>query len=211
MTILQALIGFTVLAATLTLIPGLDTTLVIRNTVVSGRKQGFAATAGIAAGLLLWGIAAAVGAAALLAASHTAFLIVKYCGVVYLAYIGSKLIIQTFRTATPAYPYADPELSSRSLLATFGQGLWTNLLNPKVGVFYMAMLPQFMPLGVSHLAMGIALAAIHVALNLVWLSLLILVAGKARILLATPRALRIIDRVAGTLMLGFAGKLATTS
>lgn len=209
MTIADALLSFALVAGMLTLIPGLDTTLVLRTTLLMGRARGFAAGVGIAAGLLAWGIAAAVGAAALLAASHTAFLVVKYCGVAYMAYMGLSLILRTFRTHTAAENHSPSP--SESTLRAFLQGLGTNLLNPKIGVFYMAMIPQFLPEGVPHLAMGAALAAIHVAFTQIWFALLVLIAGSARKVLTTPRAAKIIDRIAGVLMMGFAGKLATTA
>lgn len=209
MTIAHALFSFALVAGVLTLIPGLDTTLVLRTTLLMGRVRGFAAGFGIAAGLLAWGIAAAVGAAALLAASHTAFLVVKYCGVAYMAYMGLSFILRTFRTPSQAEDHSPTPRGST--LRVFLQGLGTNLLNPKIGVFYMAMLPQFLPEGVPHLAMGAALAAVHVALTLAWFALLVLIAGSARKVLTTPRAAKIIDRIAGVFMLGFAGKLATTA
>lgn len=205
MTVTQALLGFAAVAAVLTLVPGLDTTLVLRSALVSGRRVAVSTALGVAAGLLAWGAAAAVGAAALLAASRTAYLVVTLAGAAYMAYLGVMLIVRSFRGAghgaeTPA---AQP-VSARRAFAT---GAWTNVLNPKIGVFYIATIPQFIPPGAPALGMGVLLAVVHVLLTLVWFALIILGAAAARRWLANARALRIVDRVAGTIMIGFGAKL----
>lgn len=203
---MQAVLGFTAVAAVLTAIPGLDTTLVLRTALVRGRRHGCAAMVGINLGSLTWGVAAAVGAAALLAASEVAYRLVTIAGALYMAYLGISMIMKSFRgrssgiaeiSAVPAAPW-------RSLVAGYG----TNLLNPKIGVFYIATIPQFIPDGASPLAMGLLLASIHAALGMLWLGTIIVGAAAARRWLANARSLRIIDRVAGAVLIGFGAKLA---
>ncbi|MER1996522.1 MAG: LysE family transporter [Arthrobacter sp.] len=94
------------------------------------------------------------------------------------------------------------------LAAAWAKGLGTNLLNPKVGVFYIAMIPQFMPAGVSPLLMGLALAGIHVLLSVVWFGLIISAAHLARRALQAPRSVKITDRLTGLALLGFGTSLA---
>ncbi|MFC5932151.1 LysE family translocator [Cryobacterium melibiosiphilum] len=207
MTILQAILGFATVAAILTVIPGLDTTLVLRSALVRGRRQAVATALGIATGALVWGAAAALGAAALLAASHLAYQIVTIGGALYMGYIGVSMIVQSFRRAGNGHGAA-ATTESASLWRSFLTGTWTNLLNPKIGVFYIATIPQFIPEGTSTLAMGLLLSAVHALMSLVWFAIIIIGANAARRWLAHARALRLIDRVAGTVLIGFGAKLA---
>ncbi|RLY94004.1 hypothetical protein EAE32_01820 [Kocuria tytonicola] len=135
MTVLDAVLAFAVVAGLLTLVPGLDTALVLRSSLTRTRPYAWATAGGVAT------------------------------------------------------------------------GAGTNLLNPKVGVFYIATIPQFLPEGVSPLLMGALLAGVHGALTMAWFALIILGGGYARRWLADPRALRIIDRITGTVLIGFGAKL----
>lgn len=209
MTTTQALLGFAAVAGVLTLIPGLDTTLVLRTTLVRGRRHGFAAMAGINLGALSWGAAAAVGAAALLAASELAYRLVTLAGALYMAYLGIALIRKSFSQRAIEVPSDRSERRDRlPAWRSFLLGYWTNLLNPKIGVFYVATIPQFIPDGAAPLGMGLLLAAVHALLGTLWLGAIVAGAGAARRRLGDPRALRIIDRVAGTVLIGFGAKLA---
>jgi threonine/homoserine/homoserine lactone efflux protein len=206
MTITQAVLGFGTVAVLLTLIPGLDTTLALRTALVKGRRHGFLAVLGINLGLLTWGAAAAVGAAALLAASETAYRLLTVAGALYMAYLGVMMIVKSFR-GTEQDTDA-PAATSASGTRSFLVGFWTNLLNPKIGVFYIATIPQFIPADASPLGMGLLLASIHAVLGLAWLGFIVTGASAARRWLSSARALRIIDRVAGTVLVGFGAKLA---
>lgn len=207
MTLAQAILGFAVVAALLTIVPGLDTTLVLRTALVHGRRQAAATAAGVGAGLLVWGAAAAVGAAALLAASELAYRVVTLAGVAYMAYLGAAMIVRSFRSPSP--PHDEPAAPRPTApWRAFATGAGTNLLNPKIGAFYIATIPQFVPDGASPLGTGLLLAAVHVLLNAVWFGLVIIGAAATRRWLARPRALRIVDRVAGVVMIGFAARLA---
>ena len=198
-----SLIAFAAAATLLTVTPGLDTALVLRTAAVEGRRRAMAAAVGIGLGCLAWGGLVAVGLGALLAASELAYRILKWAGAAYLLWLGLQLIASR-RT----------ELGSADSLPASGattwlwRGLLTNLLNPKVGVFYVSFLPQFIPAGSSVPAMTVLLAAIHVALGLIWFAALILATAPLGQALKRPKVIRALDRVTGGVFILFAGKLA---
>ena len=107
MTISQAVLGFAAVAAILTIIPGLDTTLVLRSALVRGRRQAVAPAFGVATGALIWGAAAALGAAALLAASHLAYQLVTIGGALYMGYLGASMIALGIRRVSPGNGWQD--------------------------------------------------------------------------------------------------------
>ncbi|WP_010539823.1 LysE family translocator [Dietzia alimentaria] len=208
MTILDALLAFAVVAGLLTLVPGLDTALVLKASLTGSRRYAWATAAGIAAGAMAWGVAAAVGVSALLSASETAYRVLTVAGAVYMCYLGGSMIWRSFRGRGLAVPPAD--FDTPTDLAPWRGGLigiGTNLLNPKVGVFYIATIPQFLPEGVPALPMGAALAGVHGLLTLAWFGILITAGSFARRRLASPVTLRVIDRVTGLFLVGFGGRL----
>ncbi len=180
----------------------------LRSAISQGRRHAYAVALGINTGAIVWGVAAAVGASALLAASTHAFTALKLAGAAYMLWLGVSLLLTTFRKTTAAAA-DDVELPAGSSLArSWLKGAATNLLNPKVGVFYMAVIPQFIPDGVSPLWMGVALAGVHNLLGLAWFTLIIFGTGLARRWLRTPRVARATDRVTGVALVGFGTTLA---
>lgn len=210
MTIAEALLGFALVAALLTILPGLDSALILRSALTQSRRHAYATALGISSGTFVWGAAAALGAAALLAASEFGFMILKIVGALYLVYLGIAMIVATLRRRVEPHPDAVAR-PTRSLLAAFGRGALTNLLNPKVGVFYIALIPQFIPDGVAPLAMGLLLALVHVVESIIWFTALIFAAHVARKWLQNPRVARWIDRVTGGVLVGFGAVLALES
>lgn len=208
MTVASALWSFALLAGVLTIIPGPDSALILRSALVQGRKHAYATALGIASGTFVWGAAAAVGAAALLAASEVAFTILKIVGALYLAYLGVSMIVKSFRKHAAG---ADAPAVVGSLKAAFGRGALTNLLNPKVGVFYIAIIPQFIPEGVPPIGMGLLLALVHVIESVIWFTGLILAAHFARAFLSSPKVSAWIDRVTGGILVAFGAFLAVES
>lgn len=222
MTVLEAMLLFAVVAIPLTIMPGLDSALVLRTAVVSGHRHAYATALGINAGVLVWGVAAAVGATAVLAASETAYRVLTLAGAAYLVWLGGRMLWSSFRPgrydALPAvalrraapsgadHPGADRG-APRSAWRSFAVGATTNLLNPKVGVFYLATIPQFLPDDVPHLLMGLLLAVEHDVLGFVWLALLINVAALAKRWLSGRAIARVTDRVTGVVLLAFGGRL----
>jgi threonine/homoserine/homoserine lactone efflux protein len=211
MDILSAVASFAVVAGLLTIMPGLDTALVLRSAATNGRSHAFATALGINSGALLWGGAAACGATALLTASETAYTVLRFAGAAYLLWMGFGLLRSLRRASgTPHAPTAQP---GGSLPVSYRRGLTTNLLNPKIGVFYMAMIPQFIPEGTSHLLMGVLLALVHDVEGMLWFALLIFGVERIGALLRRLRIRRLtaqrgLDGVTGTVLVGFGLELA---
>lgn len=207
-TMVAAVASFAVVAGLLTITPGLDTALVLRSAVARGRRYAVATAVGISTGALIWGAGAAAGVSALITASHLAYLVLRIAGAVYLAQLGIRMLWSSFRrhetVAAAATPV--PDSARRAWL----KGLTTNLLNPKIGAFYVAVLPQFLPSHVSHLAMGVLLAVVHDVEGLLWFAALIAAATAFRRVLDRPAVHRWTDRITGTVLVGFAAKLATS-
>lgn len=217
MTIPAALASFAVVAGLLTIIPGMDTILVLRTAISRGRVPAFAAAGGICTGTMVWGIAAAVGASALLAASETAFLILKLTGAAYMGWLGLSMLIKSFRRVplasapdlAPATAGSREEPRPASGRSSWFTGITCSLLNPKVGVFYMAMIPQFLPPGSSPLLMGILLPTVHSIEGILWFTGIIAATHFARRWLQSPVVGKVTDRIAGIVLIGFAAKIAT--
>lgn len=204
----QSLIAFTAAAALMTVTPGLDTALVLRTATVEGTRRAWSAGLGICLGCLAWGAVVAAGLGVLLAASEIAYTALKWAGAAYLAWLGLTLIFsgRTGCAEAPAPAPAGPRDAGAWLW--FRRGLLTNLLNPKVGVFYVSFLPQFVPAGASVAATTLLLAAIHALLGLLWFGALILATKPLAAALRKPRTVRLLDRATGTVFLLFAGRLA---
>jgi threonine/homoserine/homoserine lactone efflux protein len=204
-TLGSAVVGFALVALLLTLTPGLDTALVLRSALTKRRRDAAATGAGIVAGLFVWGAAAAVGVSALLAASHLAYDVLRYAGAAYLLWFGLRLLVRAVRGTAGVDAGAPVQVSAWRAAR---QGLTTNLLNPKVGVFYAALLPQFIPPQDNPLAVGVLLAAVHGLITVVWFAVLITLASVLGRWLRRPATVRTIDGVTGTALLGFGLKLA---
>jgi threonine/homoserine/homoserine lactone efflux protein len=209
-TTTSALLSFAVVAGLLVMVPGLDTALVLRSALTRGRAAAFATATGIGTGSLAWGAASAAGVSALLVASERAFTVLRAVGAAYLVWTGVRLL---FRTASPAAAPVAGDLptctsAGRSpLVRAWWRGLLTNLLNPKIGVFYVVMIPQFLPSGSPHLLMGLLLAAVHVVEGTVWFAAVILLASTFRRWLTGDRARRVVDRLTGAALVGFGVRL----
>jgi threonine/homoserine/homoserine lactone efflux protein len=200
-----AVLSFAVVAGVLTVTPGLDTALVLRAALTGTRREALATAAGIVAGLLVWGVAAAAGISALVTASAVAYDVLRYAGAAYLGWLGARLLWRAWRPG-PAVDAgsARPGSAWRSART----GLVTNLLNPKVGAFYLALLPQFLPAGTDPLLAGSLLAAVHGVLSMAWFALLTVLAGTLGRWLRGARARRGIDGVTGAALLAFGVRLA---
>ncbi len=205
MTVTSALLAFAVVATLMTLVPGVDTALILRSAVTRSRIDALVAALGICSGVFVWGIMAAAGASAVLAASQLAYQLLTYAGAAYLIFLGGQMIYRSLRRKEVA---ATQVVVATSRWKAFGTGLVTNLLNPKIGVFYIAAIPQFTPADVNALLMGIALSTVHVVLTLAWAGVLILGASLAGKWLSTPKAVTWMDRITGTVLVGFGLKVA---
>ncbi len=199
---------FALVVALLTIAPGVDTALVVRSAAVAGRSRAWGAVVGIGCGVLAWGALTAVGVSALLAASRVAYTLVRLAGAVYLVYLGLRLLRSALRGHGGGLAVATGVTDT--FVAGWRQGLFTNLLNPKVGAFYLAILPQFVPVDAPHLIWGLSLAAVHVTEGTIWLGAVLLAARSLRTWLERPRVVRTIDAVVGTVIAGFGLRLAVT-
>ena len=199
-----SLAAFALAAGLLTITPGVDTALVLRASASQGPRAGAAAALGVCGGLFVWGAGAAVGLNALVAASASAYLALKWVGAAYLCFLGLQLLLR---------PRAGLvfEAAAGGDGAALRRGFLTNVLNPKVGVFYATFLPQFIPLGANVAVFSLLLAAIHVALTLVWFAALIALTVPLGRWLRAPRVVRALDRLTGCVFLAFGARLALAS
>ncbi|MEV7778548.1 LysE family translocator [Kitasatospora sp. NPDC088351] len=206
MEISTALWSFALVVGLLTLTPGLDTALILRTSALGHRRQAWGVVLGIQTGTLIWGTLTSAGVTALLTASHLAYEIVRWAGAAYLVWMGVGMLRS--RGAEPAADAVGP--ADGGFGYGWRRGTLTNLLNPKVGVFYVAMLPQFIPAGAPHFATGVALTCVHVVEGVLWSTVLVGFAQVVRGWLRRPAARRVLDRVTGAVVVGFGLKLAVS-
>lgn len=204
---LPLLLAFIVAATILTVTPGVDTAMVLRAATVDGRRAAVLAALGISLGCLVWGAAVALGLGALLQASELAYTIVKLVGAGYLIWLGARALLKPRRTLEPTAG----AVRSTNRLEAFWGGLATNLLNPKIGVFFVTFLPQFVPHGAGVAGYSFLLACIYVMLALVWFAILIAATVPLARLLRKPGAVTLMDRLTGGVFVAFGLKLATST
>ncbi|WP_040809505.1 LysE family translocator [Nocardia concava] len=188
--------------------PGPDFLIVLRNSVVSGRRAGIACSSGIAAGVFVWALVTAIGVAGLLAASAEAYTVVKLVGAIYLAFIGIRALLAARRG--DYRPDPDAAANRRGVLVAFRQGLLTNLLNPKCAVFFIALVPQFLPAHPSALG-TLELAVVCTVANLCWFITLSVGVGMLRKVFTRSRVRRALDAAMGTFMVGLGLRIAMES
>jgi threonine/homoserine/homoserine lactone efflux protein len=203
-SVAQALVAYLVAASLFTITPGLDTAMVLRTAAAEGARRAALAALGIICGCLVWGVAVAFGLGALLAASTTAYTVLKWAGAAYLLWLGANLILKP-RARFDLTPGPSPARGGRSWWL---KGLLTNLLNPKVGVFYVSFLPQFTPSGVPATPFIVLLAVIHGLLSVGWFAALILAAAPLKRGLARTGVVRWLDRITGGVFVAFGVRLA---
>jgi threonine/homoserine/homoserine lactone efflux protein len=196
---------FAAASVLLAITPGPDSTLVFAQSLRHGARGGLVASFGVMTGCLVHVTAASVGLSALLAASASAFNVVKWAGAAYLAFIGVRTIITAGRVAAAAQ--APQALRTSSV---FWTGFLTNVLNPKVAVFFVAFLPQFVSTGAAHAPLGFAvLGLVVIAIGFVWLIGLAFVAGRSAAMLGSRGRLKVwFERALGGAFVALAAKLA---
>ena len=199
------LIAFIGVAALLTIAPGPDMALVLRNALRGGRPTVVPTAAGIATGCVAWGAASSLGVAALLAASAQLYQALKLVGAAYLVFLGVLALRAALRGGPVVSSAAD---LARTRAGSYRQGLLTNLLNPKVGVFYATFLPQFIAPGQPVFATSVALACIHAGMGLVWLTAYGYGASRLAEVMNRGRIRRGIEAATGTILVAFGLKLA---
>ena len=196
---LVSLVTFSLAATLVVLLPGPDTLVVVRNLVRGGRQVAARTVLGVLSGLTVWVITAVLGLSAVLRASHDAYVGLRIVGAAYLIYLGVKSLRSR----------ADKQLSSRRLLGTgYSAGLLTDLFNPKVGVFFVTVLPGFVPRGYSVPWMSLLLGAIFVILTGAYFVVLLIASQSVTRWLTESRLRKRIDRCAGVVLIGFALRVA---
>lgn len=200
---MTASFGAAVLAlALLTVLPGPDVAVVTRLALSRGRGEALRGALGIVCGLLVWGLLTVGGLAALLATSATAYRVVTWAGAAYLVLLGLQALRQSGAPVGAA-----PARTGGG----FRVGLVSNLLNPKIAVFYTSLLPGLVPDGAPHGPALIGLVLVHGLLSLGWLVLYAAVLLRASGLLQRPRVRRALDRVTGIVLIGFGVRVATAA
>ena len=195
------LAGFLVVAAVVICTPGQDTALTIRNALAGGRRSGLATALGVASGQAVWTFAAAAGLVAVLRASQPAFTALRLAGAAYLVYLGLQSLLAAARRRgarhAPPAPRATPGGSLR-------QGLFSNLANPKMAVFFTSLLPQFGTALPALLAFGLLFSLLTGA----WLTGYAFAAARASGLLQRERVRRTLDAVTGTVLVALGLRVA---
>lgn len=195
---------FVLAGVLLNLTPGQDTFYILGSSIARGRRIGVASALGICSGCLVHTLAAAAGLSAILATSAAAFVVVKLVGAAYLIYLGVRYL----RAHDTALPTAAP--ASADAWRAFRQGVVTNVLNPKVALFFLAFLPQFIdPESLTKIAAFIALGLTFIATGTAWCLFLAIAAASVRRFFADhPSAFTRLSQAAGTLFVGLGIRLA---
>lgn len=203
-------VAFLGIAALLTIIPGADTALVTKNAITRGRTAAFFTTFGICLGCLCHATASALGLSAILRESVRVYEWVKLAGAAYLVYLGLRSLWAARRTIYPAGAVNKSEAGDgrTGLLRSFSEGLFTNLLNPKVAIFYLTFLPQFIAPGESVLRKSLFLATIHVLMGLAWLCTYAMLLDRMSAILTRPSVKRKLEALTGAVLVGFGLRLA---
>lgn len=199
---------FALVAAALTVSPGPDSMLVVRNVLRGGLRDGIVTTLGICSGLFVHAVLSALGLSVILLQSVTAFQVIKIAGAAYLVVLGVQSLIGAVRgraEATPSGAVGGAPVSARRC---FLDGFLSNVLNPKVAVFYLALLPQFIGPTDPVLRKSLLLAGIHYAEGIVWLATLAFLVDHARRLFLRSAVRRWLDGLCGLVLVGLGVRLA---
>ena len=206
-------LGLFVLAGwLLNLTPGPDVLFIVTNALRSGVRAGLIAALGITAGCFVHVFAAALGVSALLATSATAFTVLKWVGAIYLLYVGLQLCLSKTPHAMNSIATCANNTGATSLKSIFFKGFWTNVLNPKVALFFLAFVPQFIAPDAANKPLAFVLLGVLFSLNALPINFGYAVLGgwAARRLPLVQRGMHWLERVAGVMFIGFGLKLALT-
>jgi len=199
-----ALLAFVGVSLLLSVTPGPDMAVVTRNALAHGRRGVLLTTSGIALALVLWVTATAVGLSALLRTSGEVLFVLKIVGACYLAYLGIRTLIESLRrpadllAAAPVPPPAH---------AVFRQGFLSAISNPKLGVFFVTFLPQFVLPGQEVFSRLLELGIVFAVIGWIWMNVYGLFVTRLRDLITAPRVRQWMERVTGVVLLGFGARL----
>lgn len=196
----SGLAAYLLIAVTVIVTPGPDTALTIRN-AVGGRGAGVRTALGVVTGQAVWATAASAGVVALLTQAQPALLLLRAVGAAYLVLLGAQAVVQAIRDRDATTPVAGKSG------AAYRQGLVSNLSNPKIAVFFAALLPQF----AQSASAALGLSALFMAMTLCWLTLYAVVVGSARAWFSRRRVRRGITAVSGTALVVLGARLGVES
>ena len=199
----------------LNLTPGPDVLYIVTNALRSGARAGVVSALGITAGCFVHIFAAALGVSALMAASSIAFIVLKWAGAAYLVYVGARMLLVRAPAASQTVAINSIAACARITWASglkriFFQGFWTNVLNPKVALFFLAFVPQFIAPDVANKALAFLLLGLLFNFNGLWVNVgwALTAAWMARRVGAMKRGMHWLERAAGLMFLGFGIRLA---
>ncbi|MBM7587021.1 RhtB (resistance to homoserine/threonine) family protein [Bacillus pakistanensis] len=193
---------FLLLSLFVVMSPGIDTALITKRTISTGRTTGFQMALGISTGCLIHTFAAAFGLSAILMQSAIAFEIVKYVGAIYLIYLG----LSSFWSKKKSDIADSSQISKRN--SAYKQGLLSNVLNPKVAMFFLTFLPQFVNAGSGTIYQLIMMGIIYTILSITWFFIYVFFINYMRDWLLSPKVQKVMDKATGLVLIGFGLKLA---
>lgn len=198
---------FLLLSLFVVMSPGIDTALITKRTISDGRKDGYQMALGITTGSLVHTFAAAFGLSAILMKSAVAFEIVKYVGAIYLIYLG----VSSFITRKKKAVSEEEENLDEIKKSAFKQGLLSNVLNPKVAMFFLTFLPQFVKVGENATKQLVIMGVIYTLLSISWFFIYVFFINYLREWLMSPKVQRVMEKATGLVLIGFGIKLAMDS
>lgn len=199
------LLAFAGISVLLAITPGPDMAVVTKNALAHGRRGVVLTTTGIALALAIWITATAVGLSALLRASGEAFLVLKFIGAAYLAYLGLRTLLDSRRRPGDLLASAPAPAPAHAI---FRQGFLSAMSNPKLGVFFVTFLPQFVAPGQPLLPRLFLLGVIFALIGWTWMNVYGLLVTRIRNFVTAPRVRQWMERVTGVVLLGFGARLA---
>lgn len=202
---MENLLFFTIACVLLIILPGPDTAIVTKNTIVNGQKGGFQTMVGSCVGLSIHTIATVAGLSAIIVKSAVAFTFIKYVGAAYLCYLGIKTLLNMRVKNLEIDDIPKIEAKGNSY---FKQGLITNVTNPKVAVFFLTFLPQFLAEGSEPFWPFLTMGIIYIVLTFIWFALYVFLLNKIRNFMKKPATQAIIEMLTGAVLIGFGLKLA---
>ncbi|WP_395110111.1 LysE family translocator [Actinomadura sp. SCN-SB] len=205
---LENLVAFVGAAVLIALVPGPSTVVIMRSSMRSGRRAGLATVLGNETGVVLWGVSAALGLSALLAASRVAYDGMRVAGAVVLVYFGARALWQARRGGLVDGIEVVEGGGGVRLGRCYRLGLITNAANPKAGVFAVSFLPQFVPEGAPVLPVLVALSVLWVVIDLLWYLVVVWAVDAARRTFARPGVRRRLEQVSGVVLVGLGVRLA---
>ena len=202
------ILTFALVTSLLVMSPGPNGVLIAKTVPTSGRAAGFANVAGFVTAFYVHGTLSILGISVILVQSAQLFFAVKMLGAAYLCWVGIKALRDAWR-GVQTVGETSPARRKRTLAKAFGEGFLTNVLNPKVSIFYLAAFPQFVPMGAGSIIAAYTLVCVHALINAVWFTVMILVLARLTRAVRNGRFQRVLKAVTGSVFIAFGVKLAT--